>query len=150
MCMHCLSGLNLLLALCSKYYSIQNFSIASLVLGEVIAQIWSLCSDWLCLFWRRCHDPHTRFLQKCLCLAQNCFQRFAMNNQLIVQYCLQIFCLILKNKMAAIANSLITTVFTPFQEKLTIIRGCFTNCICSICAYVCRRGCFFISSFDLL
>ena len=46
------------------------------------------------------------------------------------------FWLILKNKMAAIAKSLITTDFKPFQEKFTIIRGYFTNCICSICACV--------------
>ena len=72
-CMHWLSGLNLLLALCSEYYSIQIyqiFSIASLlVLGVVITIFWSLCCDWLCLCWSRCHDPHTRFLQKCLYLA---------------------------------------------------------------------------------
>ena len=47
------------------------------------------------------------------------------------------FWLILKNQMAATADSLITTVFKPFQEKLAIIRGCFTNCICSIFACVC-------------
>ena len=47
--------------------------------------------------------------------------------------------------MAIIADSVITTVFKPFQEKLTIIRGCFTNCLRSICgcACVCRYGCFF-------
>ena len=49
---------------------------------------------------------------------------------------LKTFSFILKNKMATITDSLITTVFKPFQEKLTIIRGCFTNCICSICECV--------------
>ena len=59
-----------------------------------------------------------------------------MNYQLIV-LAFKDFWLILKNKMAAIAGSLITTVFKPFQEKLPIIRGCFTNCMCSISACVC-------------
>ena len=58
-----------------------------------------------------------------------------MNNQIIV-LAFKDFWLILKNKMATIADSLITTVFKAFQEKLTIIRGCFTNCICSLCACV--------------
>ena len=67
MCAHWFGGLNLLSTLCSKYYSIQIyqiFSISSSVLGVVIAQIWSLCSDWLCLFWSRCLNLHTRFFAK--------------------------------------------------------------------------------------
>ena len=84
MCVYWLGGLNLLLALCSKQYSIQIyqiFSIASLVLGEVIAQFWLLCSDWLCLCWSHCCDPHTHFFQKCLYLIYYWFQRFAMYSQ---------------------------------------------------------------------
>ena len=54
MCVHWLDGLNLLLALCSKYYFIQIyeiFSIFSLVLWVVIAQFWLLCSALIgCVF----------------------------------------------------------------------------------------------------
>ena len=56
----------------------QIFSTASLVLGVVIGQFWSLCSDWLCLW------SHSRLLEKCLQLVQYCFQRFAMINWIIV------------------------------------------------------------------
>ena len=66
------------------YINFQILSISSFVLGVVIAQIWSLCFDWLCFFWSRCRDPHTRFWQKCRYLAQYWFQRFPRNNQLIV------------------------------------------------------------------
>ena len=33
-----------------KLYFYQIFNICSLPLGVAIAQIWSLCSDWLCIF----------------------------------------------------------------------------------------------------
>ena len=114
MCVHWLGGLNLLLALCSKYYNsmqiYQIFSISSLVLGVVITQIWLLCSDWLCFFWSRCHDPHTCSLQKCLYLAQYWFQKFPMNNQLIVLE-LKDFWLIFENKMAVIGVFLIFILY---------------------------------------
>ena len=73
LCVHWLGGVNLLLALCSNYYSVkiyQIFSIASLVLGVVIAQFWLLCSHWLCLCWSHCRDPHTHFFAKCVYPAQ--------------------------------------------------------------------------------
>ena len=92
-CVHWLCGLNLLFALCSKYYSIyidQTFNISSLVLGVVIAQFWSLCSDWLFIFWSRCRDLHTCCFQKCLYLAYYLFLRFAIHTQPLGNHMLQI------------------------------------------------------------
>ena len=60
---------------------------------------------------------------------------FAMNNQLIVLAFKDFF--VHFEKQDGCHNQLsYNHFFKPFQEKLTIKRGCFTNCICSICACV--------------
>ena len=57
-----------------------NFQYIFINLGVIIAQIWLLCSDWLCLFRSRCRDPHTCFLQKCLSLSCSIFHNIKSFN----------------------------------------------------------------------